>query len=206
MKTYRLIAALVVWAGLLLQYFLMVRGQSGEVFATRTVNFFSYFTILSNLLAAAALTAPTVAPASPLGRFFSKPSVRTAVVLYTSVTAAIYIAILQNIWNPQGLQWLADTTLHYVTPGVYLIDWLLFTPKGALRWRSVLPWLIFPLGYGLYSILRGPLSGFYPYPFLDVSDLGLAKVAVNMAAVAGLFLALGLAFVLIDRLLKRRRA
>ena len=206
MKTYRLIAALVVWAGLLLQYFLMVRGQSGEVFATRTVNFFSYFTILSNLLAAAALTAPTVAPASALGRFFSKPSVRTAVVLYTSVTAAIYIAILQNIWNPQGLQWLADTALHYVTPGVYLIDWLLFTPKGALRLRSVLLWLIFPLGYGLYSILRGPLSGFYPYPFLDVSDLGLAKVAVNMAAVAGLFLALGLAFVLIDRLLKRRRA
>lgn len=206
MNTYRSIAALIVWAGLLLQYFLMVRGQGGEVFATRTVNFFSYFTILANLLAAAALSAPTAAPASPLGRFFSKPSVRTAVLLYTSVTAATYIAILQGLWNPQGLQWLADTTLHYVTPAIYFIDWLLFTPKGTLRWRSVLPWLIFPLAYGLYSIFRGPLSGFYPYPFLDISNLGMAKVLVNMAAMTGLFLAVGLALILIDRLLKRRRA
>ena len=206
MKTYRSVAALVVWFGLLLQYFLMVRGQSGEALATRTINFFSYFTILSNLLAAVALSAPAVAPGGPIGRFFAKPSVRTAVVLYTSVTAATYIVILQGLWNPQGLQWVADTTLHYVTPALFLIDWLLFTPKGGLRWRSVLPWLTFPLVYGLYSIFRGPLSGFYPYPFLDVSNLGLARVVANMAAMSGFFLAMGLAFILIDRLLKRRRA
>ncbi len=206
MNAYRLIAALIVWAGLLLQYYLMVRGQSGEVFATRTVNFFSYFTILSNLLAAVAFSAPVVAPASPIGRFFSRPSVRTAIVLYTSVTAATYIGILQGLWKPEGLQWVADTTLHYVTPALFLIDWLLFSPKGTLRWGSVLPWLAFPLAYGLYSIFRGPLSGFWPYPFLDVSQLGMAKVLINMAAMSGLFLILGLGFVLIDRLLKRRRA
>lgn len=206
MNAYRLIAAIIVWAGLLLQYYLMVRGQSGEVFATRTVNFFSYFTILSNLLAAAAFSAPVVASASPIGRFFSRPAVRTAIVLYTSVTAATYIAILQGLWKPEGLQWVADTTLHYLTPALFLIDWLLFNPKGTLRWGSVLPWLAFPLAYGLYSIFRGPLSGFWPYPFLDVSQLGMAKVLINMAAMSGLFLVLGLAFVLIDRLLKRRRA
>ena len=70
----------------------------------------------------------------------------------------------------------------------------------------MLPWLTFPLVYGLYSIFRGPLSGFYPYPFLDVSNLGLARVVANMAAMSGFFLAMGLAFILIDRLLKRRRA
>lgn len=205
MNAYRLIAALIVWAGLLLQYYLMVHGQSGEVFATRTVNFFSYFTILSNLLAAVAFSAPVVAPASPIGRFFSRPSVRTAIVLYTSVTAATYIGILQGLWKPEGLQWVADTTLHYVTPALFLVDWLLFSPKGTLRWGSVGSWLAFPLAYGLYSIFRGPLSGFWPYPFLDTSQLGMAKVLVNMAAMSGLFLVLGLAFVLIDRLLKRRR-
>jgi hypothetical protein len=206
MKSYRSIAALVVWFGLLLQYFLMVRGQSGEVFVTRTVNFFSYFTILSNLLAAVAFSAPAVAPASAIGRFFTQPSVRTAIALYTSVTAATYIVILQGLWNPQGSQWVADTTLHYVTPALFLIDWLLFTPKGTLRWRAVLPWLAFPLAYGLYSIFRGPLSGFYPYPFLDASHLGLTKVLINMAAMSGFFLVLGLALILIDGLLKRRRA
>jgi hypothetical protein len=204
MRTYRSLAALVVWFGLLLQYFLIVQGQTGPAFATRTVNFFSYFTILSNLLAAAALSAPTVAPASPLGRFFSAPTVRTAVVLYTSVTAATYIVILQGLWKPEGLQWVADVTLHYVTPTLFLLDWLIFTPKGTLRATSAAPWLLFPLAFGLYSLARGPLTGFYPYPFLNVADLGLGTVLVNMAVMSAFFLAVGLGFVLLDRLLRRR--
>jgi hypothetical protein len=204
MRTYRSLAALVVWFGLLLQYYLIVQGQTGPAFATRTVNFFSYFTILSNLLAGAALSAPTVAPASPLGRFFSAPTVRTAVVLYTSVTAATYIVVLQGLWKPEGLQWVADVTLHYVTPTLFLLDWLIFTPKGTLRASSAAPWLLFPLAFGLYSLARGPLTGFYPYPFLNVTDLGLGKVLVNMAVMSAFFLAVGLGFVLLDRLLRRR--
>lgn len=206
MKLYRTLAALVVWFGLLLQYYLIVQGQTGTAFAARTVNFFSYFTILSNLLAATALSAPVVAPSSPLARYVSKPAVHSGIVLYTTVTAATYIVILANLWKPQGLQWVADTTLHYVTPALFLLDWLLFTPKGSLKWRSTLPWLVFPLAYGIYSIVRGPLSGFYPYPFLDVGHLGLAKVLANMALMSALFALLGLGFVFLDGLLKRRRA
>lgn len=209
MRTYRGLAALVVWFGLLLQYYLIVQGQTGAAFATRTVNFFSYFTILSNLLAALALSAPAVAPASPIGRLVRAPAVRTAIVLYTSVTAATYIVILQGLWKPQGLQWVADTTLHYVTPTLFLLDWLLFTPKGSLKWRSALPWLAFPLAYGIYSLVRGPHSGFYPYPFLDVGHLGLTRVLTNMVLMSAFFALLGLGFVFLDgllNLLKQRRA
>lgn len=206
MKLYRALAALVVWFGLLLQYYLIVRGQTGAAFATHTVNFFSYFTILSNLLAAIALSAPVVAPSSPMGRFFAKPTVRGGIVLYTTVTAATYIVILAGLWKPQGLQWVADTTLHYVTPTLFLLDWLFFAPKGSLNWRSVLPWLIVPLAYGTYSLVRGPFSGFYPYPFLDVSQLGLAKVSVNIVLMGAFFALLGLGFVVLDGLLKRRGA
>ena len=204
MRTYRSLAALVVWFGLLLQYFLMVQGQAGADFATRTVNFFSYFTILSNLLAALAMSAPTLAPASPLGRLFATPAARTAVVLYTSVTALTYIAVLQGLWRPQGLQLIADVTLHYVTPALLLLDWLAFTPKGALRPSMAPAWLVFPLGFGAYSLARGPIAGFYPYPFLDVSDLGYARVLANMGVMSALFLVVGLGFVLLNRLLGRR--
>lgn len=206
MKAYRSVAALIIWGGLLLQYYVMLNGETPGTLAHRTVNFFSYFTVLTNLLAAIALSAPLVAPNSPFGRFFAKPSVRTAIALYMAVTAVTYIFILQGLWQPKGLHWVADTTLHYLAPALFILDWLLFSPKGTLRWGSVLPWLAFPLAYGLYSIFRGPLSGFWPYPFLDVSQLGMTKVLVNMAAMSGLFLVLGLGFVLIDRLLKRRRA
>lgn len=204
MNAYRAIAALVAWSGLILQYWLMVRGQTGEAFATRTVNFFSYFTILSNLLAAVALTAPAAFPRSPIGLYFARPGVRTAVALYMAVTAATYVAILQGLWDPQGLQLVADTTLHYVTPALVLLDWLLFTPKGTLRWVYVWPWLMVPLAYGAYSIVRGSHAGFYPYPFLDVSEHGLTQVGVNMAGMCAVFLVLGLVLVLIDRTMRRR--
>lgn len=206
MKAFRTVAALIAWMGLLLQYYLMARGQSGPELAARTVNYFSYFTIITNLLTAVAFSAPVVAPASPIGRFFARPSVRTGIVLYTSVTAATYILILEGLWDPQGLQWTADTTLHYVTPALFLLDWLAFTPKGTLRWRSVLPWLAVPLAFGAYTILRGPFSGFYPYPFLDVPKLGMSRVLLNMAGMAAFFAVLGLVFVFLDGLMKRRRA
>ncbi|MBP6876777.1 MAG: Pr6Pr family membrane protein [Phenylobacterium sp.] len=204
MRSFRSLAALAAWSGLLLQYFLMVQGQAGADFATRTVNFFSYFTILSNLLAALAMSAPTLAPASPLGRFFAGPAVRTAVVLYTSVTTVTYMTVLQGLWNPRGLHLVADITLHYVTPTLFLLDWLAFTPRGALRPAMALAWLAFPLGFGAYSLARGPFAGFYPYPFLDVSDLGYARVLANMGVMGALFLAVGLGFVLLNRLLGRR--
>lgn len=206
MPAFRTIAALVAWAGLALQYALMVQGQPLDEALRRSGNFVSYFTILSNLLAALAFTAPLAAPQSALGRFFARPGVRTAVALYTTVTAATYVAILQRLWDPQGAQWVADTTLHYATPTLMLIDWLVFTPRGALTWRSVIPWLAFPLGFGVYTMVRGPLTGFYPYPFLDVASLGIGAVLVNMAAMSAFFIALGLVFVLIDRLLARRRS
>lgn len=204
MRAYRAIAALVAWFGLLLQYWLMVGGQDGEAFAIRTVNFLSYFTILSNLFAAVMFTAPAAFPTSPIGLHFAKPAIRTAVTLYMCVTAAIYVAILQGLWDPQGLQWVADTTLHYVTPALVLMDWLLFTPKRTLRWVYVWPWLVFPLAYGAYSVWRGPHADFYPYPFLDVSKLGLERVAMNMAGMTGVFLVLGLVFIAIDRSAKSR--
>lgn len=194
--------------GLLLQYYVMARGSGGEAgggtLAHRTTNYFSYFTVLANLMIATMFTSTTIAPTSRTGLLFAKPAIRTAVTLYMCVTAATYVAILQGLWDPQGLQWVADTTLHYLTPALVLLDWLLFTPKRTLRWVYVWPWLVFPLAYGAYSVWRGPHAGFYPYPFLDVSKLGLERVAMNMAGMTGVFLVLGLVFIAIDRSAKSR--
>ena len=91
-----------------------------------------------------------------------------------------------------------------MTPALLLLDWLAFTPKGALRPSMAPTWLVFPLGFGVYSLARGPIAGFYPYPFLDVSDLGYARVLANMGVMSALFLVVGLGFVLLNRLLGRR--
>ncbi|HAH64441.1 MAG TPA: hypothetical protein DCL72_02950, partial [Rhizobiales bacterium] len=171
-----------------------------------TIRYFSYFTMLSNILVALAMTLPWLAPNSALAAFFSRPSVRTALATYIIIVAAIYHVILRPLWNPQGWQLVADMIEHVATPGLYMVDWLLFVPKGTIAAKSVLGWLIFPIAYAAYSLIHGAVTGYYPYPFLNVSELGYERVLVNMAALAATFAALGLVLVAIDRMLGAEEA
>ncbi|MES2034919.1 MAG: Pr6Pr family membrane protein [Pseudomonadota bacterium] len=202
MKAYRTIAAVIAWAALVGQYWLMTKGQPPGEVLVRTVNFFSYFTILTNLLAALALTLPVLAPDS-VGRWWGRPAVRGGITVCIAVVMIVYHLVLRGIWEPQGLQKVVDYTLHYVDPLLFILDWLLFAPKGTLRWRNAIGWLAFPAVYGIWTLGHGALSGFYPYPFMDVTALGYPAVLANMAAMVLGFLIPGLLLVGLDGLLGR---
>lgn len=197
------LVGLLSLAALVLQYVLILqltRDNVGVVLGT--VRFFSYFTILSNI--AVMLVACTAAAGRP--GCFAQARVRGAVALYIGVTGSIYFFILRHLWQPQGAQWWADTGLHYAVPLVYGAWWLACTPHGTLRWRDVAGWLLFPLGYVVWVFLRGAWVGEYPYPFIDVGQLGWARVGVNALGVMGVFVALGWVVVGLDRVLGRRRS
>ncbi len=128
---------------------------------------------------------------------------RTAILAYIIIVAVIYHYLLAKLWNPQGWELLADTIEHVVTPALYVIDWVLFVPKGTLRWKSAFIWLLFPLAYAVYSLIHGAIMGFYPYPFINVSNLGYDKVLSNMGILVLVFLGLSLALIGIDRRMGR---
>ena len=88
-----------------------------------------------------------------------------------------------------------------VAPALYIVDWLVFVPKGTLSARSVLWWLLYPVGYAAVSLLPGAVTEFYPYPFLEVGQLGYERVLLNMGVLMAAFAVLGLILVGIDRLL-----
>lgn len=194
-----LVAAVATFA-LVLQYVLLVRmtlGSIGPLLAT--VRFFSYFTILSNLLVLLVTATFAFTPASAPGRWFAHPLVRGAVALYIGVTFGIYATILHALWEPEGAQWWADSSLHYAVPVLYLSWWLFAVPHGALRWSDVLRWLLFPLAYVCWVFLRGAWIHEYPYPFLDLGVVALPEVLRNCAGVFAIFLALGAVLVAVDR-------
>ena len=194
-----LVAAGATFA-LALQYVLLLRltlGTIGPLLAT--VRFFTYFTILSNLLVLLVTATFAFAPGSGCGRWFARPVVRGAVALYIGVTLGIYATILRALWQPQGAQWWADSSLHYAVPVLYLLWWLFAVPHGVLRWGDLLRWQLFPLAYVCWVFLRGAWAHEYPYPFLDSGLLALPDVVRNCAGVFVLFLALGAVLVAIDR-------
>lgn len=195
--------AVVGWSALTLQYILAAGPAHIDALPDVTLRFFSYFTILTNLLAALALTAPLVRAESPLGRWGAHPNVRAALTTYIAVVGLAYYFLLSQSWHPQGLAWLADTLLHYVMPGAFVLDWLMFTPKGGLRWIDAIKWLAFPLVYVAWTLIHGFASGWWPYWFLNVEKQGWAATGLWIAILLVLFVTIGLVVVGLDRAISR---
>jgi hypothetical protein len=203
MQLYALVAAAIGWFGLVLQYLLVAQHHSALL--TWTINFFSFFTILSNVLAALVLTIAAL-PGDRSAGFFTRPSVRAAIALYMTVTGLVYFFVLRHLWHPEGWSFVADATLHYLMPLIYLLFWLLFATSGALRAKDAFVWLVFPVVYVVYTLIRGAAIGYYPYPFLDAAKLGYPQVFANIAMLTVGFTAIAFVLVALSRTIAKRRA
>lgn len=200
------VTAAAAWSALILQLWILLaatRDTLGPGLAL--LRFFSYFTVLSNLLVALATSFALAGRNTPPGRFFAKARVRAGIALYIAVTFGVYLLVLRHLWQPQGAQWWADVGLHYATPALYLA-WFALQPRGRLRWRDVPGWLLFPLLFLGWALLRGAWLGEYPYPFIDVIALGWSAVLANVAGLCALFALLGVLLVAQDRLGAKRGA
>jgi hypothetical protein len=93
--------------------------------------------------------------------------------------------------------------LHTLVPIGFLLDWLVFERKGGFRYRDILLWLIYPLTYLFANLLAARFDGFYPYGFMDASQLGYGGVAINTVALVAAFSLLAALYVKDDRVLAR---
>ncbi len=111
----------------------------------------------------------------------------------------MYSLVLRQLWDPEGLQKVADLFLHDAVPLFYLVFWATSVPKYTLRWQHAAWLLTYPLAYLLWALLRGSSTGIYPYPFLDLRALGPGRVLVNVLILMCVFLILGVARVAVGR-------
>ncbi|CAN1721169.1 Pr6Pr family membrane protein [Hyphomicrobium sp. 1Nfss2.1] len=203
-SVYRIGAGAITAALVAAQYWLSVVDAADGALLTRSLKFFSFFTILTNLLAAAALLAPAIAPRSALGRLLDRPGVRTAIAGYMIMVGVVYYLLLVGLSDRQGASLFIEHALHAVTPPLFVFDWLLFVDRRSLDWRIGVRGLTYPLIYLAWVLARGATSGWYPYPFLDVADLGYARVLVNAAGLVAIYIALEAVLVAIARALPAR--
>jgi hypothetical protein len=193
--------AFAAWFALLLQFPLSIATSraNGMTLIAAVIAYFSFFTILTNLIVAIGLTLSLLAPNSRWGRFLSSTVVASGTALYIAMVGTVYSLLLRHLWNPEGLQKIADVILHDVVPLMYVAYWILFVPKSGLRWKDTLSWSIYPLIYLAWILMRGAISGRYPYPFVDAGQLGYPQVLLNSAMLLAGFLVVGLAVVAVAR-------
>ena len=204
-KTAKWISFIIVilgWFALIAQFYLIILNRTVSVVET-VIRYFSFFTILTNLLVALCFTFLLLNPKSKLGIFFSRITSLAAITVYILVVGMVYNLILRFLWAPKGLQLIVDELLHTVIPLLCVIFWWIYVRSKALKWKDAYPWLIYPLVYIFIILIRGAASGYYPYPFIDVNIIGYTKVFVNSGIFAVCFLGISLLFIAIGRISKK---
>ncbi|RBH56341.1 MULTISPECIES: Pr6Pr family membrane protein [Pseudomonas] len=194
-------AAFLGWGGLAIQLYLLLifRWQVEASLIGGVVTFFSFFTVLTNTLAATVLTCAVTSRDSAGRRWFLKPAVQTGVTASIVVVGLAYNLLLRHLWHPQGFQWLADELMHDVMPVLFVVYWWCCVRKGTLRLWDGVPWAIYPVVYFAYVLLRGHLIGVYPYPFFDVDKLGYPQVFINAGQILLGFLLVSGVLIGVDR-------
>jgi hypothetical protein len=196
------VTALVALTGLVTQVIATASDTTGQfrTAAGRIANLFCFFTIDSNLLVT--VTSALVALGLARSRLFAVLWLDALVGIV--VTGIVYQVALAGLYELHGLSLFSDTVLHKVTPILFVLGWLVTGPRGALTWRTVWLSLLYPLVWVAFTLPRGALTGFYPYPFIDAGALGYGAVTVNCVFIGLFFVALATGALLLDRAFTRR--
>lgn len=195
------IIAGIAWFALEVQLYFNIEDalMKNEPLVAHVIAFFSYFTVETNIMIALALTIYCYKPQAE--RFLTSQSVTSSLVVYIVVVGVVYELLLRHLWHPHGLRLLADMFLHDAIPLLYTMYWLLFLPKGTLRWSNPVNWLIYPILFFIYTMFRGAASGIYPYPFINAAELGFPRVMMNATILLAVFFGLGLGLTAFDHAL-----
>jgi len=189
------VVAFLTWFSIVFQFYL----TKGSI-----ANLFSYFTILCNLLVALSLSFSIFFPKTKTGIYFSSISVQTAIALYIFIVALVYNSVLRGLLLLEGWQILVDNMLHVVIPILYLLYWFLFVPKAYLNWKNGMYWTLFPFLYLIYSLIRGAIVQWYPYPFLNAAKYGYEQVIFNVGIMLLVFFSAGAILIVVNNKVIRK--
>jgi hypothetical protein len=193
-------AALLGWLGLALQLSVVIqaRQEHGLDIAGGVMNFLSYFTVWTNVLASLALTCAALNMQRGFAKALTRPLSMTGIASCIALVGITYHLLLRGLWHPMGTQLLANNLLHYAVPALFLMFWWLFVAPARAGWRDALRWAILPAVYCVFALLRGAIGGFYAYPFINASQLGYVRVFINTLGMLAGFLIIAAILVWLD--------
>lgn len=169
--------AILSWMTIITQFVLLLEARMTSLMEA-ILRFFTFFTILTNILVAIVFTALWLKPKN-IFSFFTLFNTMSATAVYVFVVGFVYNTVLRFIWEPQGLQRIVDEMLHLIIPIVFITYWMYNIKSNTIQWKSIFNWLMYPMLYLVVILIRGHFADYYPYPFVNVLELGYSKVILN---------------------------
>ena len=164
-------------------------------------SFFSFYTILTNIVLVL-IYLSEVLPTQRLA-IFRHPVTRGSMVACITLVSLYVFFVLRHLYAPTGLLELSDRLLHYVAPLLYLLWWVIGQPHGQLRWSNLPVMLLPTLIYFVVVMMRGVWLHRYPYPFMNIDELGIGAVLLGALFMAAGLAALSALVIVLDHFLTR---
>jgi hypothetical protein len=146
--------------------------------------YFSYFTIETSLINIVVfLVGGWMALRLPTDTVLFT-AIRMSTVGFALITAGVFNLLLRNVpyVGPyEGLLW-PNEVIHVAVPILILLDWLVSPGRPALPWRALLVAIAYPIAWIAYTLIRGALVDYYPYPFLNPANGGWGSVVIYIVA------------------------
>jgi hypothetical protein len=193
-------AAAIGMLGLGVQFAMQAESTANVVEAV--CRFLCYFTFWTNAIAALSMLLPVLTPTGSLGRYLARPTVRTVIAANLLVVGLVYHYALSEPFAPTWA-FQADLWLHYITPALYLSDWLFCVPRTRLAWQTATRSIVLPLVYGMWMLGYGAVAQWYPYAFIEVQTLGVIAILRNLFCLLSVFVITTAMLILADRLAHR---
>jgi hypothetical protein len=190
--------AFCVIAGVVISAVTAANDNSGHFHpgVARAANAFAFFTIQSNILIGVA----TLLLAVRLDRgSVAFRVLRLSGLVAITVTGIVFHVALARILDLHGWAAVGNQLVHTVVPVMALVGWLLAGPRGWFNRRVAWLSLIFPVFWLAFTLVRGAIAHWYPYPFIDVTTLGYGRVALNCVWVAVLMLGVAAGATVLDQ-------
>ncbi|UNZ00166.1 Pr6Pr family membrane protein [Zhouia spongiae] len=193
------------WFAIIAQFIIMIQTRQTDLPET-IIRFFSFFTILTNLLLALFFTTRLTGFKSTPFHLFWKKGTLTALTVFILIVGLVYQFVLRDLWHPRGLQYFVDELLHTVIPLWTLIYWGRHITEKELQLKSVLSWLVYPVAYLAFILIRGHFSKFYPYPFLNIPEIGYENSFIKISIIFGVAILIMIALILIGKFITNNKS
>lgn len=172
-----IIFALELYA-LPVQFYLLLKNPEFNFFSA-AVRFFSFFTITTNTIVFFCSALLLFGGKLKANTFFRKSTTLTAITVYILIVGIVFNLLLRPTLNLQGHHLIVSEIFHTVVPVLFFFFWLFFVSPEKISFKVVWLWLVYPIIYIIYTLFHGLATEFYPYPFIDATQLGFEIALIN---------------------------
>jgi hypothetical protein len=167
---YRLLTGLAILGAVAWQ---VIDRMSNGVF--RADEYFSYVTVQSSILAGIVFVIASYRMWNWTRDSEAFSVARLSVTGFAVIVAVVYNLMLRDVApNPldEGYVWptIPNEILHVWGPILILIDWIWSRRFVRLAPRTLRWLLVYPVLWISFTVVRGYLDGWWPYPFLDPNE------------------------------------